>query len=260
MAVWRSTSTVGILTGVQDFLGPNLLWDMMARISLGGREGKEKDKRLRGVEPEISGGARGWEAGSDRKEVTAVGGGGRSWVQSPAVEGIPLPVGRGEGQCSEEGEVTAGRAGYDQRTRWRTRREEERRGRGSPTLRVRSAVEGCPQLSGAIRPPGLHFLASRRHRVVWAAVWGRLTLRSPHPTQTNTPAPLRGPAISSKTCPASPPRDEYLGRGFSVSRAAGAGEGGDRGEGQSWGWSSSALDRLSAQPPSRAAESGANRR
>ena len=60
------------------------------------------------MEPEISGrGQRlgGWER--QERGYCSGWGVGRSWVQSPAVEGIPPPVGSGEGHCSEEGEVTA---------------------------------------------------------------------------------------------------------------------------------------------------------
>lgn len=68
----------GIPTGVQDLPGPDLLYGHDGWDLLGCQGRKEKDKRLKGVEPEISGrGQRlgGWEAGRDGKEVTAVGGG-----------------------------------------------------------------------------------------------------------------------------------------------------------------------------------------
>lgn len=41
---------------------------------MGGREGRRKIRGLEGWSLRSVGGARGWEAGSDRKEVTAVGG------------------------------------------------------------------------------------------------------------------------------------------------------------------------------------------
>lgn len=100
----------GIPTGVQDLSGPDLLYRHDGWDLLGWTRGKETDKRLRRVEPEASG--RGQRLGGLGKRLLQwVGGGEEQAAIRHCRRGSPLPVER-EGQCSEEGEVTAVGAGY----------------------------------------------------------------------------------------------------------------------------------------------------
>ena len=185
-------------------------------------------------------------------------------MQSPAVEGIPPPVGR-EGQCSEEGEVTAVGGGVQSNDKMGGHRRKEGRAAAvapSPPQQFGRRLEGCPQLSSGRygRQACTSPLASRKARVVWAA-WGEPLLQSPHPTQANTPAPTPRSQSPSKRVSRLFPRDvdESGARVLRLWGCRGQGEGGETmGRGKAGLVLPRALDRLSAPTPlPRAEESGA---
>lgn len=186
-------------------------------------------------------------------------------MQSPAVEGIPPPIGRGEGQCSEEGEVTAVGGGVRSNDEMGGHCREERRGAAvtpSPPQQFGRRLEGCPQLSSGWygRQACTSPLASRRARVVWAAEGG-LSSRAPIPPKLTSLPPLRGPNLPPNVCPASSREmgDESGARILRLRGCHGQGEGGETvGRGKAGPVLPRALDRLSApSTPPRAAESGA---
>lgn len=205
LAVWRSTSTVGFPRESRISRAQIFSIDMMAEM-LGGREGRRK---IRGLERRSLISGRGYRLGAMGKRLLQWVGVGEEVAAVLALEGIPPhPTGR-EGQCSEEGEVTAvgGRGGSNgEKGGHRSEEGGAPAEVASPPLSSSdSRLVGFPQISEC-NGSGLHFsLEPRRGWAVWAA--GASPPEPPSHANLTPQPPLQGPSSSPKHTSLLFPRD-----------------------------------------------------
>lgn len=159
------------------------------------------------------------EAGRDGKEVTAVGGGWGGAGCSPAFRrDPPHPMGR-EGQCSEEGEVTAvgGGGGSNGEKGGHCSEEGGGPGRGSLAPSVAPAAHWWGSLrSQSVMAARLAFLLGTKKRMGCLGSWASPPEPTSHPNLTPQP-PFQDPSPSPKHPSLLFPRDvqwRSLARGF----------------------------------------------